>query len=133
MGTEATLSGAGALAFSTGGSFGYKDQLFVVEKRQPHGGLDIDRSGTYFGGDMYMAHLGRGAIYRIDPNGNRTLFADGLCLPEFWAGDLVFGPDGAMYVADGGNDTVWRITPEPGTLALLGGGAMALLMRRRRR
>lgn len=44
-------------------------------------------------------------------------------------GDLAFGPDGALYVCDGGAGTVYRIVPEPATLGLLAAGALAAARR----
>jgi len=45
---------------------------------------------------------------------------------------LSFGPDGWLYVADGANDAIWRVLPEPATLALLAVGGVGVLLRRRR-
>ena len=53
-------------------------------------------------------------------------------------GDICFGPDGALYISEGTNDRILRMTPipEPSTLALLFMGTIGLLghaWRRRRR
>lgn len=44
---------------------------------------------------------------------------------------LTFGPGGALFVADGANDVVWRMpVPEPGTLGMCAMGALVLMRRR---
>ena len=71
--------------------------------------LAFDRHGD-FGGDMFVSSLDNN-IYRVRADGKVTVFAS-----EFnfgsgntSTGDILFGPDGSMYVADGMNNAVWRI------------------------
>ncbi|HUT62068.1 MAG TPA: PEP-CTERM sorting domain-containing protein [Phycisphaerae bacterium] len=98
------------------------------------GDVAIDPTGKYFGGDMFFSELQYGRIYHVDANGNMSLFMTGMdsytCI---YGGDICFGPDGAMYLAERVEGNIWRVTPEPGTVALLGLGAAVLVRRRRRR
>ena len=82
-------------------------------------------TGGLFGTDLYALDFGN--LYRFDSLGNSVVLATGLNVSA-----LVFGPDGAMYVSDGGNDSILRIAPiatipEPSSLFLLSFGAIALL------
>ncbi|WP_265520033.1 hypothetical protein [Nitratireductor luteus] len=43
-------------------------------------------------GNLFVAEWGAGRVSRIDPAGNRTIFADGLSGPS----GLTIGPDGAI-------------------------------------
>ena len=63
-----------------------------------------------------------------------SLFASGFTWgsADTYTADITFGPDGAMYVADGQSGVVWRVTPEPGTLCLLAVSALVGLRSRRR-
>jgi glucose/arabinose dehydrogenase len=95
-------------------------------------GLTIDSTGL-FGGDMFVSNLDNN-IYRVTSSGSVSVFASGF---NFGAGNtstghIAFGPDGTMFVTEGATGTVWHITPEPATLALLTAGGLALLRRRRR-
>ncbi|MBN2374830.1 MAG: LamG domain-containing protein [Sedimentisphaerales bacterium] len=61
-----------------------------------------------------MSDFENDVIFEIDPLGNVTTFATDFSFSstpyhKYDGGDIVFGPDGAMYIADGGAGTVWRI------------------------
>jgi len=64
-------------------------------------------------GDVFEGNFGNGDIYEFTPLGTRTTFASGL-------------GDNSIYLA-------FQPVPEPSGLALLGIGAISLLVRRRRR
>ncbi|WP_439497697.1 NHL repeat-containing protein [Bosea sp. (in: a-proteobacteria)] len=58
-------------------------------------------------GNLFVAEWGAGRVSRIDPAGNRTIFADGLSGPS----GLTIDPDGMIYVASYSRDEVYRFTP----------------------
>lgn len=58
-------------------------------------------------GHLFVAEWGAGRVSRVDPAGNRTIFADGLAGPS----GLAVGSDGAIYVASYSLDQVYRFTP----------------------
>ncbi|RDJ23308.1 hypothetical protein DWF00_22000 [Bosea caraganae] len=59
-------------------------------------------------GNLYVAEWSAGRIARIDPRGNRSVFADGLSGPS----GLAVGPDGAVYVASYSRDEIYRFAPD---------------------
>jgi sugar lactone lactonase YvrE len=71
-------------------------------------------------GSLYVLEISKpglltgppGALIRVAPNGTRTELVPG---ELFFPGGLVFGPDGALYVTNGGilpgGGTVLRIVP----------------------
>lgn len=59
-------------------------------------------------GNLYVAEWGAGRVARIDPQGNRSIFAHGLSGPS----GLAVGPDGAIYVASYSRDEVYRFAPD---------------------
>jgi len=61
---------------------------------------------------------GNGSIYKITPEGEKTLFAD---LPFSQAGDMKFGNDGALYIQWNNNTNFYRIPA--------GGGQPELIMK----
>jgi len=86
-----------------------------------------------YGGDLFVSERDTNTIYRITSQGQKSVYATGFSFSsaDVWTGDIAFGPDGAMYVADAGVGTVWRIVPEPATLCLLVSGGIGLVLRRR--
>ncbi len=80
-----------------------------------------------FGGMLYVADSTKNVIWQITSNGTVSTFASGFNFNGIQSGyhindggDIVFGPDGAMYIADGGAKVIYRIfTPEPQTAMLL--------------
>jgi len=74
----------------------------------------FDRRGFFGGCGLFVSSMEGNRIYRLEPNGAVGVFAtgfefEGAIKGNISTGDILFGPDGAMYVADGGHDTVWRI------------------------
>jgi len=59
-------------------------------------------------GNLFVAEWGAGQVSRIDPDGNRTIFADGLSGPS----GLAIDANGTIYVASYSRDEVYRFTPE---------------------
>lgn len=99
------------------GNGGYQDGAGVGADFSLPKGIAVDPSGN-----IYVAEYGNHAVRRITPDGTVTTvagsgkpgFADGpgrearLNSPE----GLAIGPDGALYVADGGNHRIRRIVAE---------------------
>jgi hypothetical protein len=89
--------------------------------------------GGMFGTDLYSVNNNTGQVLRIDSAGTVSVLETGL--PTIFG--MTFGPDGAMYLSDFNNDRILRATPtavpEPGALALLGSGVLALAVFTHRR
>ena len=99
-----------------------------------NGGGIMTPPESVFGGDMFYinndwAYGTGGRIYRVTPDGTRTIFAQGFNVDDM--SDLALGPDGGMYVADRNTGVIYEIIPEPATLSLLALGGLAMLKRRR--
>ncbi|MHC4911962.1 MAG: LamG-like jellyroll fold domain-containing protein [Planctomycetota bacterium] len=125
------------LAFGPGGAFG--EDLYVafsssrgstpaIRKVTPDGimtdfvvsgefaqtnQLAFDTTGN-FNGNLFVSDFERDVIFEINPSGEVSVFASELSFSstphhKCDGGDLAFGPDGALYVADGGGGVVWRI------------------------
>ncbi len=62
--------------------------------------------GGPFGDDLYVATAG--LLYRIDRSGNVEIVGT-----NPGGGSLTFGPDGALYIAQGGDDRIVRISAPP--------------------
>lgn len=80
--------------------------------------LVFDNSGN-FGGMLFVSDSTANTIWQIDSLGGVTPFATGFSFDQIPApfhindgGDLVIGPDGALYVADGGRGAIYRIVAE---------------------
>jgi hypothetical protein len=91
----------------------------VVRVHQPDGTL-IDASfaasdealavgpgDAVFGNDVYTVDNGTGELIRIDLAGNPTVIGSGFSEVR----DLEFGPDGALYASEAGNERILRIAP----------------------
>lgn len=132
------------LAFSPSDDFG--DYLYVafssmrgstpaIRKIQPDGSISdfvvsplfkqtnqlaFDTTG-YFNSNLFVSDWENNVIFEIDPNGDVSTFATGFSFSDTPyhindGGDILFGTDGAMYIADGGAGTVWRIAQMPDNL-----------------
>ncbi len=93
--------------------------------------LDFDKTGKYFDGDMLVRGKdtldGDNFIFKLDEFGNATkLFGD--------MRNYCFGMDGALYINEynfrDDITTVYRVVPEPTTIAIIALGG--LMLRRRR-
>lgn len=78
-------------------------------------------STSNFGSSLFVSEFTTNKLLEITPNGNISEFASGFSFsshPDHWhlASRIAFGPDGAMYVSDGGAGVVWRIAPILGEL-----------------
>lgn len=58
-------------------------------------------------GNLYIAEWGAGCVSRIDPQGRRSIFAEGLSGPS----GLAISVNGTIYVASYSRDEVYRFTP----------------------
>lgn len=76
-------------------------------------GLAFDAAGN-----LFVAELGTNSIFKIQPDGTKSLFTAGdLNRPM----DLAFGPGGDLFVANDGTSTIIKITPA-GVVSVLGNG-----------
>lgn len=97
-----------------------------------HSGMAYDNAGL-FGNSLFVGSPSDQSIYRINLDGTSSLFASGFGYSDP-SETLAFGTDGALYYADAGNNTIWRIVvPVPtavwGGIALLVGIAVARTLR----
>ncbi len=84
-----------------------------------------------FNNDLFLFDTDVNETYRISPTGDRQVFMSGFSLSG-----LAFTPDGSMYFSHSDDGTIYKVNavvPEPGTLALVSIGALALLPRARKR
>jgi hypothetical protein len=65
----------------------------------------------YWGAGLYVISDGTGYLSRFDSEGQQTILGTGFNPPPNTT-DLVFGPDGALYVSTTDNE-ILRIVPEP--------------------
>jgi formylglycine-generating enzyme required for sulfatase activity len=65
----------------------------------------------YWDAGLYVVSDGTGYLSRFDSEGQQTILGTGFNPPPNTT-DLVFGPDGALYVSTTGNE-ILRIVPEP--------------------
>lgn len=97
--------------------------------------IDFDQTGVFFNNKMFAigeSAFGEGlSVWQIDTDGTAEAFAT----TTTSLNDLIFGADGAMYVAEysevGEMMTISRIVPEPATLILFGLGAVIVRKRKR--
>ena len=57
--------------------------------------------------NLYVGDFGKGRIYKIAPDGEATVYANGVPSPT----QIVFDEHGTLFVA--GGDSIWQITPTP--------------------
>ncbi|HUU58629.1 MAG TPA: hypothetical protein VMZ50_03720, partial [Phycisphaerae bacterium] len=145
------------MAFGPGGRFGndlylafggwksgytwHRDEVSTICRLAPDGSMReflrspqfqqinqivFDTTGD-FNGSLFVTDYAAGKIFEITPDGKVTAFLTGLKLTGWHTGDTVFGPDGALYVADGGAGTVWRIVASPLGLKRSAAADMAVL------
>ena len=97
--------------------------------------LEFDTAGQFFGGDLFVngseALGGIRKIYRVASDGSATTFVGN---DPYSVGPFTFGPDGAMYILQEWDSYigVYRVTPEPGSIILLGVGMLGLYRRRKK-
>jgi sugar lactone lactonase YvrE len=61
------------------------------------------------GGNLFAANQDNNAVYRFDPSGAMTIFADsGLS----WPYGLAFGDSGNLFVSNRGNNTIEQFSPD---------------------
>lgn len=65
-----------------------------------------------FGRFLYVADVAHDTIYRVDVSGTVEVFATGFQFTSQVSADMVFGPDGALYIAEDGTGSILRIRPE---------------------
>lgn len=94
--------------------------------------LTLGPGGALWGNDLYVLDRGPGNLLRVDPfSGASSIIGTGFGnITDDIAGDVAFGPDGAMYVSFAHRGEVVRIIPEPASLALFGLAALGLIRRR---
>ncbi len=88
--------------------FGYTNQL------------TFDTTG-YYRGNLFVSDFKHNVIFEVSHSGDISEFASGFSFSEHGdhriaTGDIRFGSDGSLYVADSGAGTVWRIAPILGEL-----------------
>ncbi len=139
-------TGLHTMAFGPGGDFGTDLYVVFTSERSgqkqptiktvsPNGAISdfvtfeesvvinqpaFDVTGN-FGGSLFVRDWENNVLYAIEPDGTVAQFASGFSFSRvayrnYETGGIVFGPEGAMYVADGGAGTVWRIAPILGEL-----------------
>ena len=72
-------------------------------------GMDFGPSSPPWDGHLFAVSY-EGKLYRIDEMGTATEIGTGFHTPP-GDPDLEFGPDGAMYVSDSGDNVIYRIAP----------------------
>lgn len=94
--------------------------------------LEFGHSGAGFDGSLVVLNVESGTLMRLDASGSPTVIGSGFASDST---DLMFGPDGALYVAQLSAGNVLRIAavPEPGSALLLALGGAGLLLQARRR
>jgi sugar lactone lactonase YvrE len=115
-GVVTTIGGSGPVGFNGGG---YVDGAAATSRFNYPGGVKVDAEGN-----VYVADGSNNRIRKISPAGNVTTvagsevilfvtpgFQDGPALSAkfYGPGNIVFGPSGVIYVADGGNNRIRKI------------------------
>lgn len=118
--TALTVSAAGLTAPSASAQTGAvpTDQLSALKKAtRIHGGLSSPVGMAYDAdGFLYVANWSAGKVLRFAPDGQHSVFAEGLWGPS----GLAISPAGDIYVASYSEDLVWRFSP---------GGARSVFVR----
>jgi hypothetical protein len=94
--------------------------------------IEFGRFGAGFDTALYALSTTSGALIRYDSTGAATVIGTDFAADST---DLLFGPDGAIYVSQLSAGNVLRIAavPEPGTAVLLIAGLVGLSVRYRQR
>jgi hypothetical protein len=94
--------------------------------------IEFGRAGAGFDGSLYLLNVVSGTLLQVSSTGVGTVIGTGFASDST---DLLFGADGALYVAQNGADNILRIAavPEPASALLLALGGAALLLGFRRK
>ena len=104
----------GAIDWSNSIDFTYKPAVIVrAEGLNWPMGVEADAEDN-----VYVGSASDGMIYKFDPDGNQSTFAE----VPVW-GALRWGPDGYLYVAAANEGQIIRVSPDGGTVEVYVDGA----------
>ena len=104
---EVKVAIKGSEFWSNSGEFTFKDAVgYVTTDINWPMGVDADTDGN-----VYVGSAGDGVIYKFDPNGDMTVFAE--VEPS---GAIRFGPENWLYDCQSWEGTVTRVSPDGSTI-----------------